>query len=246
MLTNGGAPEEPKEENVLKKFVFVFLALTWCATNAHAALLDCTAGNGVSLASLIASEGCQVGDKLFSGFTDTPNPSNSNPNPNDITVKGTVTNGDPGLHFSGMFGVGPGQGADFLISYVVTVLDPTRLLSDIHLFFNGFASGTGFAGVTETVFSQNPFAIIGQAAVSTVNPPGSLQNTVVLTQPVRSALVQKDIILFGGANGFATISFVDQITSQTSTVPEPASMTLLGTGLLGLVRLARNRRRKVA
>jgi hypothetical protein len=53
--------------------------------------------------------------------------------------------------------------------------------------------------------------------------------------------VSKDIGVNGSAEGLATISGV---TNNFSEVPEPATMLLLGSGLVGLAGFARRRFKK--
>jgi len=202
--------------------------------------------NATSLANLIEYQGTIiVGDKQFSNFQATLTPSGPTTAPPDltgITVTGITISGNNGLEFTGGLFAGAGSSLDLLLSYDVTVLDPNFMISDIHLIFNGSVTGTGFTNVTETVLTLDQTSVLGQVQVT--NPPPDFDNIILIDPPVSAAHVKKDIFLFGSGSvdipGTATISFIDQVVSQTA-IPEPSSLFLLGTGIMGLA--ARLRRR---
>ena len=148
--------------------------------------------------------------------------------------------GGSGIQFQGLLATasGPASSLDVIIGYQITSATP---FSAVGLSFNGstFGSGIARAEVVETAYSAPGGTLLGQTTVGTPSP---LSSTLNLGAAQASAYLVKDIALFSSPGGDltgTTISFVTQTfptggNPPTTPVPEPASMALLGAGLLAL------------
>ncbi len=207
-------------------------------------------GQSLNLGVLAATQDSfTVGDKQFSGFDcNIVKGGNQLVTPftcNDIEVRG-IFGPNFGFQLQSAFGAINTSLIDVLVEYMVESLDPGKLISDAHLFFNGAGNPPGFflTNVTET-FQNAAGDVVGQIKVT--NPPEFLQDSIDFISPVRKLNVRKDI----GLSAFVTpsqanISFVDQTFSQTPTsVPEPSAMGgLLVFGSLGIGAMLKRQRQQ--
>jgi len=133
------------------------------------------------------------------------------------------TNGDFGIRIQAAFNAGTTT-EDVTFQYDGHITG--GLFHDASMYFNG----TAVSSVTEDIFNLANGDLIGHFAVGS---PGSPTASIILTETTTDIRVIKDIALNFSAPGPTVISIVDQQFSQTA-VPEPASLALLGVGLLVL------------
>jgi len=205
-------------------------------------------GSGVTTAKSndVGGFSCTIGSLTFSSFSfSSAAKGNSTPETDGgVTVTPIITAPD-GFTFTLALSAnnssnGVASNSDATLSYVIT--GPG--IDDLELAFNGTYLGTGTAEVSED-YCLNAATVMGcsaanSGAITVVNPPGVFDNTVTFAAPVSEVAVSKDIQVNtgSGANSEASIS---QVSNQYSQVPEPGSLIMLGSGLIGLVGLRRSK-----
>jgi hypothetical protein len=199
-----------------------------------------TCTGGLMSAYLTSGFSCTIDDKLFSNFSY----SNVGTAPDASVVMVTPQTGtEEGFQFQGAWAAGPTQSGDSLIGFTVSIASGTNLITDAVLSMSGVAtSGGGTASVAENLSNGASLFVFSGGGLSQLADSATFAGVSTLD------VHYKDVEVAGNG-GFAAISAVVNAFSQDgghsgSTVPEPGSMMLLGSGLLTLAGYVRRGRRK--
>ena len=192
---------------------------------------NCQAG---SLASYMAPGfSCTVGSLSFSSFSYTGTGTNATAvSASQITV---VPNGNS-LLLEGPWNAGPGQSLDSIITYTVTASG--AVISGVDVSMLGFNTVQGgLISVSASALGNGTLLALLNYAQS----GGLSTSSMAGFDPVQGAQISTNISL-NGNNGQADLSDVDNEWFPAPTTPEPASMLLLGSGLVIVALFWRRRR----
>jgi len=228
---------------------FWLSAVLTCVVSAFSAsAAPTTCPNGSYTQYLVPNFTClsPSGDLLFENFGYAPSafPSGNSVPADSVMVTVLSSAGSEGFQFNGGWDVGTQSGMsnfqDSLLTFTV-VGDVTSL----GLGFNGQFTNTGLTNVAENYCLNTingtgaiPCTQGNSGQISVTNPPPVFNNAVTFGGNVTSISISKDINVTSGINGTASISQVINNFGEVTSIPEPLSFVLLGSGLvcLGLLR----------
>lgn len=210
----------------------------------------------------INEQGLQVGDKVFCNFSIvnyTDGALAVAPGADSIQVTGVYIDGHYGIRFNAPWIAGEGAVVNSTISFQVAVAPS----SEMYISGNGFAltasnvgSEGGLISAVETVWDAEPGSLVANRLSSLGLFDSADPSNQKLTDhqdfyvdgelaQLKYIWVKKDITLIGGGVGEFAPTHLSEFTQTFSQVPEPASMGMLGSGVIvALLRRSRSRGRR--
>ena len=183
-----------------------------------------------SLANYILAGSCTLDGLTFSAFSYIPT---NAPPASSITITPTLA----GLifAFNSSWVASANQIVDSTIAFTITAA--SAIIKDLDLtLVAASCSGTGTVTLTENAVSGGTgVATLGGILCSGGVP--DLTTHIATFAPVSSLTVTKDL----GLNGNSGSASVSQFNNSVSLVPEPGTLALFGSGLLGIAGLIRRK-----
>lgn len=187
-----------------------------------------------------------VGGLDFEGFTCSISSGGAYASPSSCSQINInkITSPGNGIQITSGFTAFPSSFDDAVIDYHVSSTSSGTGIDSVGLDFNGNFFGHAVSSVTESVFSGSQ--LVGFAIVSCGADVGcSRTDTITLDGTYTNLYVEKDIDV-SAALGLAGISIIDQTFGTDPVAPEPSSMALLGSGLIGAALFFRRRNKLAA
>ncbi|MGA2905930.1 MAG: PEP-CTERM sorting domain-containing protein [Candidatus Korobacteraceae bacterium] len=220
-------------------FVVLVTAVAGYAQNCTMTTLNNYLGSGFQ---------CTINDQTYSSFTysDTSSPAGFGIGPGSVEVIPITTTNNTGFQFTGPWGVSTSGGILAQDSEFAWTVNSTGLITDLSLSIAGVGfTGTGAINLDETACLGAILPACSGGTTVTLSVFDSSAGNQLYDQVnfagVHEVSVEKDLLVSAGTNGSAEVSVITDQFSESSTVPEPGTLSMMGLGVVALAGFVRRK-----